>query len=224
MKELLSKVNISVNENIYLKDPGSSDLGRKIISESINMIDTVGFESFTFRKLGQAINSTEASVYRYFVSKHKLLLFLTSWYWGWMEYKMVFGLANIDSPEERLTRALKLITEQVNDDITVHYVNVDKLNRIVISESSKSYLTKEVDQENGEGFFTGYKQLVERISDIIHEINPEYKYPHMLISTVMEGSHHEHFFARHLPRLTDIIEGEDSITEFYKQLVFSAIR
>lgn len=224
MQEFLSKVNISVNENIYLKDPDSSDLGRRIISESINMIDSIGFESFTFRKLGQAINSTEASVYRYFESKHKLLLFLTSWYWGWMEYKLVFGLANIDSPEDRLARALNLITEQVNDDITVHNVNVDKLNRIVISESSKSYLTKEVDQENGEGFFMGYKQLVERISDIIHEINPEYKYPHMLISTVMEGSNHERFFARHLPRLTDVIEGEDSITEFYKQLVFSAIR
>jgi len=224
VKDLLSKVNISVNENIYLKDPDSSDLGKRIIMESINMIDNIGFESFTFRKLGQEINSTEASVYRYFESKHKLLLFLISWYWGWMEYKLVFGLANIESPEDRLTRALNLITEQVNDDIIVHNVNVVKLNRIVISESSKSYLTKEVDQENHEGFFLGYKQLVEMISNIIMEINPGYKYPHMLISTVIEGSHHERFFAQHLPRLTDVIKGEDSISEFYKQMVLSTIK
>ncbi len=224
MQDLLSKVNIKVNEKIYLKDPETSELGLKIVSGGIDLIDTLGYENFTFRKLGVEINSTEASVYRYFESKHHFLLYLISWYWGWMEYRLVFGIANITSPQERLGRALDLLTEQIQVDDDFSHINKAKLDRIVIVESSKSYLTKEVDRENQVGFFKGYKQIVGRVSDIILEINPQYKYPHMLISTVIEGAHFQRFFAEHLPRLTDVIKGEDSISEFYKKLVFSTIK
>jgi hypothetical protein len=41
----------------------------------------------------------------------------------------------------------------------------------------------------------------------------------MLVSTIIEGAHHQRFFADHLPRLTDIVEGEDAVTSFYLQLV-----
>lgn len=222
MLSILTKVSIRVNENIYLKDPESSELGHKIIQSSIDLIDELGFEAFTFRKLSQEIGSTEASVYRYFESKHKLLLYITAWYWGWMEYQLAFGMANIDDPWLRLDRALKLITQKVVEDQSF-YINESKLHRIVISESSKAYLTKEVDQENQDGFFMGYKQLVSRISAIIQEINPDYKYPHMLVSTVIEGAHHLHYFSEHLPRLTDIIIGEDAVSDFYTDLVKKAI-
>ncbi|MTI32160.1 TetR/AcrR family transcriptional regulator [Xanthovirga aplysinae] len=224
MENLLSKVSIRVNSKVFLKDPESSELGRKIIVGSIDMIDELGFESFTFRKLGLQIKSPEASVYRYFESKHKLLLYLTSWYWGWMEYRLVFSLANIHSPEDRLTRAINLMTEEVKQDSSFAHINEVKLHRIVISESSKVYLTKEVDQENKEGAFTTIKQLVERISDIVLEINPNYKYPHMLVSTMIEGAHYQRFFSQHLPRLTDVVKGEDSVTEFYKDMILKAIK
>ena len=224
MRELLSKLSIKVNEKIYLKDPESSDLGQKIIMGSIDLIHELGFESFTFRKLGQHINSTEASIYRYFESKHKMLLYLTSWYWGWMEYKLVFGLANIPSAEEKLVRAIGLLTEQVEEDSSFAHINEKKLNSIVVAESSKAYLTREVDQENKEGAFLGYKQLVARVSDIVLEINPTYKYPHMLISTVIEGAHLQSYFADHLPRLTDVISGENAIQDFYREMVLKAIK
>jgi hypothetical protein len=45
----------------------------------------------------------------------------------------------------------------------------------------------------------------------------------MLVTTVIEGVHHQHFFADHLPGLTTIIDGEDSISNFYKLFVFSII-
>ncbi len=224
MDLLLRKMSIQVNEHIYLKDPESSDLGRKIISGSIEMIDAIGLECFTFRKLAAEIGSTEASIYRYFESKHKLLLYLISWYWGWMEYRLVFGLANIPSPMDRLERAITLLTEAVKEDGSFEHINEIKLNRIVICDSSKAYLTKDVDEENKDGVFIGYKQLVARVSDIILEINPHYKYPHMLVSTIMEGAHHQRYFAEHLPKLTDVVKGEDAITEFYKEMVFKAIR
>lgn len=223
MKSLLSKVSIQVNEKIYLKNPESSQLGRRIVEGSIDLIDEMGFEHFNFRKLGQAIQSTEASIYRYFENKHRLLLYLTAWYWSWTEYRLVFHLANVDSPHERLKRALDLLTEKVTEDGDFAHINEVKLNRIVISESSKAYLTREVDMENKDGAFAGYKQLVGRIAQIVLEINPEYKYPHMLISTVIEGAHLQSFFSDHLPRLTDKVEGEDSIVNFYREIVFKAI-
>lgn len=223
MEGILKNVSIQVNDCIYLKNPDSSDLGKKIINGSIDLIDQIGFDTFTFRKLALEISSTEASIYRYFESKHKLLLYLTSWYWVWMEYRLVLGTANIESAKDRLEKAIRLLTELSIEENEVLQINVTKLNRIVISESSKAYLTKEVDTENQEGVFLGYKQLVARVSDIIKEINPGYKYPNMLVSTVMEGAHHQRFFAQHLPRLTNVIKGEDSISKFYIDLVFHAI-
>lgn len=224
MDSLLSNIKIQVNDNIYLKDPATSELGKKIVGGSIELIDDLGFEAFTFKKLAVKIKSTEASVYRYFENKHKLLLYLTSWYWGWMEYRLVFSIANITSPEERLTKSIRLITENVEEDSSFGYINEIILNRIVIAESSKSYLIKDVDEVNKEGVFGAYKKLVGRISDIITEMNPDYKYPHMLISTVIEGAHHQRFFAEHLPRLTDEVKGEDSIVNFYTDMVLKSVK
>lgn len=223
MSQLLSHINIQVNEKMYLKNPDTSDLGRKIVTGSIDLIDELGFDAFTFRKLGKAVGSTEASIYRYFESKHKLLLYLSGWYWGWMEYRLAFGLANIDSPEQRLKKAITLLTEQVTEDSNFSHISEVKLSRIVIAESSKAYLNKEVDAENNHGAFAGYKHLVSKVSDVVTEINPGYRYPHMLISTVIEGAHMQRFFAEHLPRLTDIDKTEDLTCCFYEDMVFKAI-
>lgn len=223
MSGIISNVNIIVSDKIFLKNPESSLLGRKIISGSIDLIDEVGFECFTFRKLALKIESTEASVYRYFENKQRLLLYLSCWYWGWLEYRLVFRLANIESAVERLNRAIHLFAEKVEEDGSFEHVNEVKLNRIVISESSKAYMNKLVDEENKIGAFAAYKQLVERVSKLVLEVKPDYKYPHMLISAVIEDAHQQRFFAEHLPKLTDSIKGEDSIVEFHKDLVFKAL-
>lgn len=224
MLDFLSRLSIQVNNRIYLKNPDSSELGKKIVSGSIDMIAEMGFEDFTFRKLAQEINSTEASIYRYFESKHKLLLYLTSLYWGWLEYRLEFLIANIECPKLRLDRAITLLTAATENAHNDMNINEQKLYKIIISESSKAYLTKEVDTENKEGAFAGYKQLVSKVSRIVSEISPSYKYPQMLLSTVIEGALHQRYFAEHLPKLTNVIEGEkDTITEFYKEIVFRAI-
>jgi len=218
-----SGIRLGVNQSTFIKDPESSELGLRIIRGSIDMIEEMGMESFTFRKLAKEISSTEASIYRYFESKYKLLLYLTTWYWSWMDYRLSFQLANIESAETRLDRAIRLLVEEVKEDSDFSHINEVKLNHIVIAESSKAYLTKEVDDVNSKGVFSTYKGLVGTISDIIHELQPDYKYPHMLLSTVIEGAHHQRFFAEHLPRLTDVVKGEDAIGEFYRELVFKAI-
>ena len=45
------EIKISLNQGLYKKDPQDSKLGRKIIYNSIILIDEFGFESFTFKKL-----------------------------------------------------------------------------------------------------------------------------------------------------------------------------
>ncbi|MCH2223795.1 MAG: TetR/AcrR family transcriptional regulator [Crocinitomicaceae bacterium] len=219
MQDLQSNIAIKINPNVYKKDPLSSDLGAKILRQGCNLIDDLGFEKFTFKKLANHIESTEASVYRYFENKHNLLAYLTMWYWSWAEYKVLLNTLNIDCPKIRLQRAMKCLTEEVIEDAEFSQVNEVKLNQIVIRESSKVYLCKTVDSDNESGFFHVYKSLVQRIANIILEIRPTFKYPHMLISTVIEGARHQRFFSDHLPRLTDVIVGEDAVTDFYLQLV-----
>ena len=68
---MATNIHLTLDHNSYLREPESTELGRRIISESIRMIDALGFEQFTFKKLGAEIGSTEASVYRYFENKHK---------------------------------------------------------------------------------------------------------------------------------------------------------
>lgn len=223
MTELFSQIKISVNDGLYLKDPDSTELGNKIVQNSIELIDEIGFEKFSFKKLGDRIGSPESTIYRYFENKHKLLLYLMAWYWGWMEYRLVFATANIESTQERLVKAIQIVTETISEDPGYTYINEILLDKIVIAESAKAYLTKEVDAENREGFFIGYKRLVKRISDMVREIRPDFDFPNMLISTVIEGAHLQKFFAGHLPSLTDVNKGKCEITRFYTEMVLSMV-
>jgi AcrR family transcriptional regulator len=213
-----------ISPELYTKNPDSSDLGKKIVSKSISMIDDLGFENFTFKKLGIEIGSNESSIYRYFESKHALLIYLINWYWSWIEYKIVFATLNINSPIEKLEKAIKILTEEVVEDNSFSYINEVILTKIIISESSKAYHTKEVDKENEKGFYKTYKNVVERVSSLVLEINPTFEYPHMLVSTVIEGAHHQRYFSKHLPSLTDFEEGKNNIACFYNDLVFKIIK
>jgi len=221
---LLPKIIIQVDPKIYLKDPESSSLGRKIVGGSIELISKMGLECFTFKKLAEEINSTEASIYRYFENKHRILLYLCNWYWSLTEYQLVFLTTNVESAEERLLRIINLLTNKIVGDDSFEHIREQQLRQIVFSESVKAFLTKEVDVEDKEGAFISYKSLVERTSKLILEINPSYGYPHMLVSAIIEGAHILHHFADHMPYLTNNIRDENSVTEFYEQIVFKAIK
>ncbi|PCJ81898.1 MAG: TetR family transcriptional regulator [Bacteroidetes bacterium] len=223
MNELLNQTSIKINDKVFLKNPESSNLGRNIISESIFLINELGFEKFTFRKLSNKIGSTESSIYRYFENKHKVLLYLTSWYWCWLEYQLVFKTVNTKDPQEKLKTAIELLTQTAKQDSNYSYINESVLHKVVIAESSKLYHTQEVDSDNKDGLFLVYKRLVHRVSVMVLELNPNYEYSHMLISTVIEGAHQQKHFALHLPKLTDTQDGEKGITHFFTQVVFSSI-
>jgi AcrR family transcriptional regulator len=223
MNTVLSNLKIQINEKIYVKNPETSDLGKKILEQSILLIDDIGFDNFTFKKLGEKIGSNESSIYRYFENKHKLLVYLSSWYWSWMEYKLVFATANILDPKEKLKIAITIVTEKVTDDENTAHINESVLNKIIIAEFTKTLHTKEVDQENKEGFFLIYKRVIARIVAIVNEVNPNYPYSKSLISSVVEGSLHQYFLKEHLKTITDCNEIV-SPTEFYLNLVENTLK
>jgi len=222
MDSLLSNLKIAVPEKIYVKDPESSALGKRIVEHSIILIDEIGFDSFTFKKLGTLIGSNESSIYRYFESKHKLLLYLSSWYWAWIEYQLVFETHSLN-PADKLERAIEIVTRTIKKDSNFSHVNEVVLNRIMVNENSKSFLTKEVDQENKDGYFVIYKRIVHRLRDMIKTKKPDYKFPSSLASTILEGSLHQHFLKDHFTSITDC---NDSIspTNFMKNLVINTLK
>jgi AcrR family transcriptional regulator len=222
MQNLLSVLKVNINPKVYVKNPDTSELGRKIIEHGILLMSEIGFDNFTFKKLGERIGSNESSIYRYFENKHKLLVYLSSYYWGWIEYKLVFSTANINDPLEKLRKAIRVVTDEIQDDLSTHFINEALLNKIVISEFTKTLHTKEVDDENKEGFFLIYKGVINRLITIVQEVKPEYPFAKSLVSTVVEGALHQQFLKDHLKTITNV--GPNlSATDFYTHLMLKAL-
>ena len=220
------QLKIKMNEKLFIKDPEQSELGKKIILHSIQLIFKDGFEVITFKKLAVNIGTTEAGIYRYFENKHRLLIYLTAWYWNWLEYQVTFQTNNITDPVVKLKRVIKLLATTVEDDSSTRYVDVSILHQIIITEGTKAYLTKRVSEDNKDHLFKPYKDLCAVIGNIILECSPEYKYPKSLASTIIEMAHFQNFFMNNLPSLTDFGQDKDEteIVRFLEDLVFSSIK
>jgi AcrR family transcriptional regulator len=227
----MSIVTIIIGEKYYNKDPQSTALGRKILSTGIESLEQLGFEDFTFKKLAERINSTEASIYRYFDNKLKFLVYLTSWYWAWMEHMIDYKTHHVIDKENKLKEIFKILchVDQGHLNMDSPGVNTMSLRKVVASESDKTYLTKKVDEINNEGLFRGLKQLCHKIALVVIEINPQYKYPHAVVSTLIEASHQQSFFAQHLPAMTEITLQSNSaieqqVYEYIEDTIFKILK
>jgi AcrR family transcriptional regulator len=220
------QLQIKMNEALFLRNPESSELGKNILKHSGQLIYKSGFEAFTFKKLAEDIGTTEAGIYRYFENKHKLLVYLTAWYWGWLEFQISFHTNNIKDPVIKLKRVIKLLATAVEDDEQTSYINESLLHQIIIAEGSKAYLTKQVGEDNKQQFFKPYKDLCAVIGDIVIECSPKYKYPKSLASTIIEMAHFQNFFMNNLPSLTDFgkTKEESEIIAFLNDLVFTSLK
>lgn len=218
-------LQIKMNEDLFLRNPEQTELGKNIIKHSIQLIHKYGFESFTFKKLAEDIGTTEAGIYRYFENKHRLLIYIIAWYWGWLEYQIAFQTNNITDATVKLKKVIVLLASNVDDDVNTSHVNESLLHQIVISEGSKAYLTKQVGEDNKHHFFKPYKELCALIAEIIVECSPQYKYPKSLATTIIETAHFQNFFMNNLPSLTDFGFKKETyqIVLFLEDLVFSSL-
>lgn len=197
-------VSFKVNSNIYIRDPEGSEIGKLMVKKAIDLIYELGFEQFTFKKLAKELKSTEATIYRYFENKHRLLLYILNWYWCFMEFLVTFKLENVTDKKEQLKIIVHLLTHEFAESNSQFDYNKKYLNQIVISESSKVYLVKEVAEINKNEAFKPYKDFCSKIAEVISNYNPQYKYPRSLSTTLIETSHQQQYFCLNLPKLTDI--------------------
>ncbi|REA59514.1 TetR/AcrR family transcriptional regulator [Dyadobacter luteus] len=219
------QLTFHLNENIYLRDPEKSEIGKHIVKSAIDLIYDLGFEHFTFKKLAVEIHTTEATIYRYFENKHKLLLYILNWYWSYMEFLLVFKLQNVEDKKVKLKTIVELLTHELPESSGQLDYNKKFLNHIVISESSKVYLVKEVSEYNKNEVFKPYKDLCAKIAGAITAYDPEYAYPYSLSSTLIETAHHQQFFCQFLPKLTDVNPQNKSefTSDFLTDLLFKVL-
>ncbi len=222
MEAILKKTRVEVNPKLYVKEPYSSELGALIVREGTQLIQEIGFEQFTFKKLAQGIGSTEAAIYRYFENKHMLLLYLNAWYWGWMEHNLVFLTSNIPDPRERLNIGLGLMVDGPRF-LENEFLDLRQLRTVAINESIKGYFPRSVDAEHQAGLFAQVYSFGERIATIIRELNPEYSYAKTLVYTVMQASLLRSFNSLHLPEMIEIDSQGVESDRFFHQLVFKSI-
>lgn len=201
-------IKFDLSSNLYCRDPQETELGHKIIEHSILLINEIGFESFTFRKIAARIGSTEKTIYRYFDNKHLLLLFLTSWYWEWVSYLININTRNITSPERKLEIAIENLVNATSENPMNKYINENILHQVVIKEGGKAYHIINIDDENKAGHFYSYKNLVKQLALIIEEINADFDYAYSLSSNLFEMANNQIYFAEHIPKLTSLKKGK----------------
>lgn len=200
--------------------------GRNILSHGLALINKLGFEVFTFKKLAEHLHTSEAAIYRYFENKHRLLVYLLTWYWSYLEYKVMFELNNIGYAKTKLCIIIRLLAKEPIKSQNPEGISESEAYRLAIWEGSKTYLTRHIAKDNKDRLFKPYKDLCARFSRIISEFDPQYPFPHSLASSVMELAHTQRFFQQHLPSLTDFEKNEnsDQLIQFLEHLMFSALK
>lgn len=219
-------LKIKMNDKLFVRDPQESLIGKRIVLFGAKLINELGFEDFTFKKLATEIETTEATIYRYFENKHRLLIYLNAWYWSYLEYKIIFTTNNISNPETKLKQIIYLLANPEQEFFNSDEVNAKDIYNIVMWEGSKTYLTKHVDADNKDKLFKPFKDLCNRFANTITEFNPKYKYAHSLASTIIEISHSQKFFMLNLPSLTDFSNDKDNkkLIQFLESILFSSIK
>jgi AcrR family transcriptional regulator len=208
-------IQFSLSGELYLKDPQQSALGQRILKHSIECMHSVGFESFNFKMLAQTMGSAEASIYRYFENKQKLLSYLCCWYWEWVHYLIDMHTMNISDPAQLLKIAIHELIYASEESSLTEYINENLLNQLVVMEGLKSLHFSNVDAQNEKGAFATQKNLAGKIASFIEMVNPKFKYSASLASTLIDMSLNQIYYATHLPRLSSI-SGSDQLAELKK--------
>lgn len=211
------KLRFELPDKLYLKDPQGSEYGRRLLKDAIELMNELGFESFTFKKLAIKMSSSEVSIYRYFENKHLLLVYLNCWYWEWVTYLIDIQVMNINDSNNQLQKAIHcMIYASVESELS-DYINEGQLFQLIMKESTKTYHISGIDKENKDGFFLPYKELVERLAKIIEQINPQFPYARSLGSSLLEMINNQLYYTEHLPRLSSLSK-EKTLDELEKMI------
>lgn len=221
-----SKYSFTLNNNLYLKDPLATAIGRDIVAAGVPLFLETGLEHFTLKKLAQKAGTTEATVYKYFKNKHRLLQYYFQLYWTWLEQQIKVFTAIEKDPQQRLLRAIEVICDI--PEVAAHPGMVEKhdLRKLVIAEGSKAYLNVQVDEDNAKQLFAPYKSLARLLGSMMKDCAPGYPYPVALATTVVEMAHSMQYYRQHLPSLTEFSETHNrpQLTQFLILLTRNSLK
>lgn len=202
MQRLIEHFTIHLDPCLYVKDPMLTDIGKAILHHSVLQISKSGMESFTIKKLAAEVETTETTIYRYFSNKHQLLMYLCSWYWMELQWKIAFGLANIDNPHKQLSKACEALAEPVKASKTF-VIDEEHLQRLVCNNFGKTHDVHFKNEFAPAGYYHAYHDLIERLSKIILACKKNYPYPQGLAQTLVESSMRQLFYRYNFPKMSD---------------------
>lgn len=173
------------------------------------MMNGIGLEAFTFKKLAERMGSTEMTVYHYFANKQRLLQYYYQVYWLWLAtYCQQEGRA-LKDPMERLRGDIRAICGLWPEDARAAQFDPRELRELVINEGSKSFLHKNVDSDNRLNLFKPYKDLCGHLASELKACSPRMRNARSFATTLVEMAHSLEFAMHHLPALTELSEKRD---------------
>lgn len=202
-------VQLKPDPGLSLKDPSATEVGRALLAEGLALMNELGLEAFTFRKLADRIGSTEVTLYKYFPNKHRLLQYYYQLYWLWLRQVCGRIAERARGPREALEGVVEAICGVWPKQLPPLQLDPHALRRLVIEEGMKSYLHKNVDDDNARRLFLPYKELSAFVAERLVACRADVPWPRSFATTVIEMAHSLPFAMEHLPSLTELSSRRD---------------
>ncbi len=172
-------------------------------------MNELGLEAFTFRKLAERVECTEATIYKYFPNKQRLLQYYFQLYWMWLDTHCQQEGRSLADPWERVQGDIRSLCGLWAEDALAAQLDPVPLRALVIVEGSKSFLHRNVDEDNKLKLFQPYKDLCAHIAAELKACDSRCKHPRSFATTLIEMAHSLEFAMEHLPALTELNAGRD---------------
>lgn len=204
-----SGIQLRPDPALYLRDPESTRLGKAMLSEGIVLMNELGLEAFTFKKLAARIGCTEVGLYRFFPNKQRLLQYYFQVHWLWL-LQLCGGFAerSVD-PRQTLKQVVEALCGVWPQELPPAQLDPHGLRSLHIAEGMKSYLHKNVDADNARLLFMPYKALAAFIADRLVACRKDVPMPQSFATTLIEMANSLPFAMEHLPSLTELSSHKD---------------
>ncbi|MBK9175155.1 MAG: TetR/AcrR family transcriptional regulator [Flavobacteriales bacterium] len=204
----MAHYHLDLDPSLTLRDP-SSPMGRRILQEGLDLMNELGLEAFTFKKLAERIGCTEVTVYHYFANKQRLLQYYFQLYWLWLGILGQQSGKAAKNPLDRLHGTIRVLSGLWPGEVLATQLEPSALRKLVINEGSKSFMHKNVDSDNELKLFKPYKDLCAQVASELKACSPRLKSPRSFATTLVEMAHSLEFAMLHLPALTELSEKKD---------------
>jgi AcrR family transcriptional regulator len=202
-------IHLKPDPALYLRDPEGTRLGQAILSEGLVLMNELGVEAFTFKKLAARIDSTEVSLYKYFPNKQRLLQYYFQLYWLWLRQVCGRHAERSVDPLGTVRSVVDALCGVWPKDVPTAQLDPFALRLLVIEEGMKSYLHKNVDADNARRLFLPYKALSAFIAECLVAYRKDVPMPRSFATTIIEMAHSLPFAMEHLPSLTELSNKKD---------------